>query len=111
MLYLSLIVLVVATSYEPETYMSMDHLRGIASVASCAIMLKMFDWLRLFEGTAFYILLIEKTIADIKSFMILMVIILAVFGIPVRVLDKFRTKEEHIMDESIDLWPFGTLMN
>lgn len=40
-------------------FISMNSLRVIAALASCATILKMFDWLRLFEQTAFYILLIE----------------------------------------------------
>ena len=38
--------------------MAVEPLRVLAAFASCFILVKMFDWLRLFEETAFYVLLV-----------------------------------------------------
>ena len=37
-------------------------LRLMAALASCVLIIKVYDWLKLFEGTAFYIHLIEYTL-------------------------------------------------
>ena len=39
-------------------FVSNEALRVIAAFATCFTMLKFFDWLRLFEDTAFYVLLV-----------------------------------------------------
>ena len=41
-------------------------LRLMAALASCILVIKVYDWLRLFEGTAFYIHLIDSTFKDIR---------------------------------------------
>ena len=41
---------------------------------------KLFDWLRLFEETAFYIELLFKTLYDIRVFIIIFIVTLAMFG-------------------------------
>ena len=49
--------------------------------------MKGYDWMRLFERTAFYILLIQETIADVAPFLTLLVISLLMFGFPMIMLD------------------------
>ena len=39
-------------------WLSFESMRTMASLACCCLMIKFYDWLRLFESTAFYILLI-----------------------------------------------------
>ena len=43
--------------------------------------------MRLFEPTAFYILLITETLRDVKEFMLLLLITFLMFGVPVLMLD------------------------
>ena len=45
-----------------------------------AMWFKLFDWLRLFETTAYIILLVKQTIIDIGYFMIIFVAALFMFG-------------------------------
>ena len=54
--------LVVTLLRESNNY-SLEVLRMVASWLSCTTLLKTFDMLRLFESTAFYMLLTEKTLA------------------------------------------------
>ena len=42
--------------------------------------MKLFDWLRLFESTGFYVSLLTNTLVDIEYFLVLFVIGLAMFG-------------------------------
>lgn len=46
-------------------WMSDETLRIVAAITSCSLMIKLYDWLRLFDGTSFYILLIAETMKDI----------------------------------------------
>ena len=51
--------IVILLSFEPLDLIEIEVVRIIASVASSFIVLKFYDWLRLFEKTAFFILLLE----------------------------------------------------
>jgi len=46
---------------------SVKILRDFAAFGSFFTLLKILDWLRLFEETAFYVLLVTETLDDIKS--------------------------------------------
>ena len=70
----------------------------MAAIASCTLMLKVFDWLRLFEKTAFYILLVEETLKDVSSFLILLVTALMMFGVPMVMLNLNRDNDNSIVD-------------
>ena len=37
----------------------------LAATITIVLVAKLFDWLRLFDGTSFYILLIKKTVAQV----------------------------------------------
>ncbi len=50
-------------------------------------MIKLFDWLRLFEETAKYISLLEETINDTFSFLVLIIVALSMFGVPMVILN------------------------
>ena len=51
--------LVILFSFEPFDLIEIEIVRVVASVASSFLVLKFYDWLRLFEKTAFFILLLE----------------------------------------------------
>ena len=80
-LLLTLFVIVCGVN-EPDFLLEKESLRVVAAFASLCILLKTFDWLRLFEGTAFYIQLVQETLADIAAFMILLIFSLFIFGTP-----------------------------
>ena len=94
-----------------KSSISMDLVRAIASIVSCGILLKMFDWLRLFEGIAFYILLLEQTLKDISNFLILIVFALSMFGIPLIILNQNRTDENSLIDNPVNFWVIDMLIN
>ena len=70
----------------------------MAAIASCLVVIKVFYWLRLFEYTAFYILLLKKTLIDIRIFMILLFVALATFGIPMIILNFNRGKDNEAVE-------------
>ena len=111
MMNLPLTALVIITSFKPFFIFDIETLRAIASVASCFLMLKFFDWLRVFEPTAFYVLLMLETIKDTKVFIILIIFALMMFGIPLTILNANRTDADEIVESQIGLWVFDMLLN
>ena len=63
----------------------------IGCVVTFVLFVKTYDWLRIFDSTSFYILLISETIADIGPFMILFMIALFMFSMPHLVLSYITT--------------------
>ena len=108
---LVLTLIIVLTSVEHEPLIAIGHLRALAAVASCTLMVKVFDWLRLFENTAFYILLVQETMKDIKAFLILLLTTLMMFGIPMVMLDLNRTEENALVDPTFGFWLLNLLLN
>ena len=58
---------------------------------------KIFDWLRLFDRTAFYVQLLGATLDQIKEFMLLFTVALLTFGLPLSMLNQ--TRQRYIEDE------------
>ena len=52
----------------------------LSAIAVCFLWFKVFDWLRLFDTTAFFVLLIQQTIRSILSFLIILVFCYLMFG-------------------------------
>lgn len=103
-------MVVVFQSYPALAFISVSSLRAFASFASCLLIVKLYDWLRLFENTASYVLLTEVTIQDIQVFMILIVFSLMMFGVPLVVLDLSRTEENTIVEAPFGLWFFDMMI-
>ena len=65
-------VVLILYFFDDET--SLDTLRTIAAISYCALWLRVFEWLRLFDSTAFFIKLIVMTFDYITYFMIIMIV-------------------------------------
>lgn len=83
----------------------------MAAIASSLVILKVFYWLRLFEFTSFYILLLKKTLWDIRIFMILLIVALATFGIPMVILNFNRENENQVVEGIFDFWILNMFIN
>ena len=73
----------------------------MAAFATGATLGKGYDWMRLFEKTSFYIMLIEETIADVSPFLLLLIISLLMFGFPMIMLDLLDSGEEALLIEQL----------
>ena len=80
-------------SYEP---LSLTQQKICAAFTSFIMILKLIDWLRLFEQTAFFVNLMAVTIMDIRWFMIVMVIWYMTFGASFYILGLTRTGETSV---------------
>ena len=90
---------------------SYESLRILAAFGSQLVLIKLFDWLRIFDGTAFYVLLIWETIYDIRYFFLLLLITLSVFGIPLIILDGGSADGKEVIDNTFGYWLLDLMYN
>jgi len=88
-----------------------EWLRIMAAIASFCMLAKVFDWLRLFEETAFYILLMSETLKDISSFLILLLTALMMFGVPMIMLNLNRSADASVVESTFGPWVFNMFLN
>ena len=92
-------------------FLELETLRVLAAFATCITLLRLIDWMRLFEDTSFYVLLIRVTIDDIKYFMLLLIISLLMFGVPVLMLDMNSAEGSEMIDDNFHFWLFDLMFN
>jgi hypothetical protein len=61
-------------------YLSKFMLRSIGGVASFCMWIKVFYWMRLFAFTAHYVTLITETVKDVRTFFVMIIIIMTAFA-------------------------------
>jgi len=83
-------------------------LRLFSAFGSCFTLLKVLDWLRLYEKTAFYVLLVTETLNDIKYFMLVLLTTLMMFGAPLLMLNRSGAK---LIDSTFDFWLADLIYN
>ena len=111
LIWLALSPIIIIFSIPAKTLISLECLQALTAIASFSMMVKVFDWMRLFEGTSFYVLLIIQTIKEIKFFMLLVVISMITFGLPMSFLNLHRSSEELIIEDSFPNFIPNMLMN
>ena len=65
MIWLTLSPVVVLLLMPSHSFVPLEWLSIMAAISSFSMLLNAFNWLRLFDGTSFYILLLRETISDI----------------------------------------------
>ena len=58
------------------------------------MMVKIFDYMRLFDGTAFFVHLIIQTFREIQAFLLLLLFTFMMFGIPLAILGLDNQDDE-----------------
>ena len=91
--HLVLTPVLIVVNFPANPWIGLETQRVLASFIACALMLKAYDWLRLFEQTSFYILLIKETLLDVGYFLLLFIIALMMFGFPMMFLNFNRVEE------------------
>ena len=107
----NLFIIIVGVFNDGETIISIESIRVLASIVSLCIFVKLFDWLRLFESTAFYILLVGETLSDIQAFMIILLCTLLAFGVPMYMLNMNREDDNAVIDSTFGFWGINVLLN
>ena len=88
-----------------------ESLVTMSALVAFAMMIKMFDWMRLFSNTAHYITLIGETLKDSWSFMFILVANLMMFGVPLSIIDLNRTEGNDIIQGDFNNWIVNDFMN
>ena len=83
----------------------------LSSFATLSILVKAMDWMRLFDQTSFYILLIGQTLNDVFAFLILIIMSLLMFGFPMIMLNMNRSEENLVVEENFSFWLPNMLLN
>ena len=79
--------------------------RVFAAISVCFLWFKVFDWLRLFDTTAFFISLILDTIYDIRSFLMILFICYMMFGSAFYILNMNRVGVADAEGQSAEIVP------
>ena len=81
-LYQNVIVLIMFSCclWREEEYFDIKLMHTFGSFACFFMWIKIFYWMRLFQSLAYYVKLIQQTLADIAGFMLMVLIILTSFG-------------------------------
>ena len=72
---------------------NLHNIRIVAAISSCFLWLKILDWLRLFDKTAFFIFLIRGTVNGIWYFLIIMLVWYMMFGTAFYLLNLSRSDQ------------------
>ena len=104
--------MIVISSIPTETILfKTEDLRMMSALAVFSMMIKLLDWLRLFDQTAFYIFLIRQTLRDIFAFVLILMLSLSIFGVPMIILNMNRTSDTLVIDGGFSIWPINMFIN
>ena len=70
----------------------------LAAFGGFSLIIKFYEWLRIFEMPSFYIYLIGQTIKEIMIFIVLYITSLFLFGVPMLMLDFYSFEDTPIYD-------------
>ena len=83
----------------------------LAALISIMMWMKMLEWLRVFDSTAFFVKLIMQTMIDILPFFVIFFIFIFMFGSALYILSMNRDSEEEIVDSIFHGWLLNTFIN
>ena len=111
LIYLVLNTVVILSNACPYIHMSMEWQRTLSTFAIVFLWFKVFDWLRLFDNTAFFVLLVVETAWSIRHFMMILVVWYMMFGSAFYILNmNSETDEEEILPHISGFWVFDAFM-
>lgn len=90
--------------YPFNDMIAVENMRIMAAIASFCVIANMFDWLRIFDATGFYIILLTETMKDIRAFIILVFVSLLLFGVPLTMLNLNRTEDTQVVEPVFGHW-------
>ena len=83
----------------------------MCAVLSFIIWMKMLDWLRLFDSTAFFIKLIMQTLVDVLPFFVILFVFIFMFGSALYLLSMNREEGSELVDPTFNNWLVNTFIN
>lgn len=98
MIHLSLLLVLQVINLVGVHHVGLETAAILAALAVFSLMIKSYEWLRIFDKAAFYIYLIGQTIVDIRAFIILVIISLLMFGLPLMMLNYYTYVDTPVFD-------------
>lgn len=97
MVHLTLTMVILSFNSVGSEAIAVEDQRAMAAIIVFFLMLKAYDWFRLFQSTAFYIMLIQETILETGFFIILFMMALVMFGLPTLFLNFNREQDSSLI--------------
>ena len=87
--------------------------RVFSALAAVCLWMKVLDWLRLFDSTAFFISLYQQTIKGIQSFLIIMAVWYMTFGTAFYIINLNRVagSDADLVPAITPFWFFNAFEN
>ena len=99
-----LINLIVMLSNIAGDVIPLEKERNFAAISIICLWVKVFDWLRLFDETAFFIRLIEETFMSIRSFVFVIFVFYMMFGSAFYVINMNLDDELSVVPNFSHFW-------
>jgi len=84
---------------------SLKVLSTMAAISSIHLGLNIFMWMRIFENTAIYVMLIVETVKDLRQFILIFLVVVGAFGVCIAVINNYQmcADERLLAAETSDL--------
>jgi hypothetical protein len=69
---------------------SLKVLSTMAAISSIHLGLNIFMWMRIFENTAIYVMLIVETVKDLRQFILIFLVVVGAFGVCIAVINNYQ---------------------
>ena len=109
--WMTLSPFIVIASTRNEYPIQRETLVTMSALVAFSMMIKLFDWMRLFKNTAHYVTLIGETLSDSASFIIILIANLMLFGVPMSIIDLNRDEENAIIQGDFKNWVINDFLN
>ena len=94
-----------------EPFIDPETQAYIGAIIAFSVITKAFDWLRLAESTAFFIVLIQNTWKDIAPFIALLFVALFMFAMPHHILASITEPTAEDLENPPRIWGSFYLLN
>lgn len=106
---LTALLILLVTNLINVSLLGLGNVSILSAFVTFSLILKFYEWLRIFEKPAFYIRLIAETIKDVRAFFILFVAALMMFGAPLIMLNFYRWQDKPVYDSLQSGWLIDSL--
>ena len=90
---------------------TIENRRVMVAIMMCFIWIKMFEFLKVFDSTSFFIKLISDTIHDIGPFMMILPLFILAFGTSFMIINFERDDDTQIMATYTGFWVWDVIVN
>ena len=104
MIYLTTNTLILVSSLFEGLLLDNYQMRTAGTISVIFLWFKVFDWLRLFDGTAFFTKLITETLWSIRDFVIVLLVWYFMFGTAFYIINMNRLEGNDVVPDIFNFW-------